>query len=196
MSRREIIINTLLGSFLVLIFSLIVAAAFLALRFVAYLLDLFLVRFLPGVVSHQEITLAAILAGLLLVEMINALRWRRWREAFLDFALVCASIVLVACNLRLGNTPNIFWLSVMVFFGIRPKKSSPCQDIDRSHFFLGVTAVSTLFAAQTNLLGTGLLSQIVRGSTWIGLLLWFAIRVRKGWEQTSDLLDPNSASVA
>lgn len=193
MSRRETTINVLLGTFLVLVFFL----PFLALMLAIYLLDLFTTRFLPGVAVHRDILFDVIIAGSVLVEMVDALRWSRWRNAFLSFAVLSVFIIVSTTHLWLGNSSDMFWFFfAVIYFGIMPPKLSKREDIDRLQFFLGTMTVSGLFAAETKLLGAGLLSQVVRESSYVVLLLWFAIRTRGVWQQNNDGPKPSSVSAA
>ena len=195
MSRRETTINVLIGSFLVLTFSLIVATGFLALRLAIYLLDLFAAHFLPGVVVREDIAFGAILAGFLLIDIIYAVRWYRWREAFLKFTAISGFGLIATIDLRFRNSADIFWvLWPALLFGSTPRESLNRKDMDRPQFFLGLTTLSALFAVKAGLLGSGLIRQIISGSTYTALLVWFAIRARRGWEKENDEPEPSSAS--
>src|SRR5215469_991258 len=164
--------------FLSLTFSLILATAFVAFRLAIHLLDLFTNVFLPGVAQQRDTGLAAILAGFLFVEVIHALRWRRWREAFLRFAIV-SGVASLRRAIFGSETVRCFLASSAHPFLRRsmPRESSNCQDIDRPQFFPGVIAVSALLAVEAALLGTGLIRQVVCGCVYIALFVWFAIRV-------------------
>jgi len=198
MSRRETTVNVLLGVLLVSALAAPLVLGYFAFRLAIYLLDLFTARFFPGFVVHvvhRDIAFAAILAGFLLIEMIQALRWRRWREAFLKFAVVSGFGIVATSNQFFGNSADIvLFLLPAFFFGSMPGKWTVRKDLNRPQFVLGVTALSVLFAVEAGLLGSGFFRQLVSGSTYIAFLVWCVIRARKGWEKQNDEPELNSAT--
>ena len=160
-----------------------------------YLLAPFLAPLLPSI-ALQEVTLAAIIAGVLLIEMIHALRWHCWREAFLKFAYANGFAVVAISHLRFENGPDAFWGILLpgLLLGSTPRKWSDRKDIERPQFFRGLITLSVLFAVEAGLLGAGLFSHIVKGCAYIALFVWFAIRARRGWAQESDGPTISSAS--
>jgi hypothetical protein len=151
MSRRETIVNTLLGTFLLiaalLIFLLLVAAAWLALS----VIKLFADRFLPGVTLPTYVILSATYAALSLAYGVGHLRRKLWRNAFLCFSVVPVIALATLAHLLSPFGLNSFvslWMVCIVLF--TPEKSP----VPRSEFFLSALVVSAYQIFVIDFVGT------------------------------------------
>jgi hypothetical protein len=174
MSRRDIVVNTLLGLFLIAVFLL----PFLLTGYVLQALNLTIQHFFPGTVSPRILLVGFLLLCSLVSGVTNA-RKKQWRSVFLSFAMipVVASMCLGDPHSPFGLQANfwIFGLLPILFFV--PGGSGP----NRSQFFLAASAICAAIAINTGLLGSGPLSRIVAACVLDGALLWFLIGVRRGW---------------
>jgi hypothetical protein len=178
MSRREIAINTLLGSVLILIFACSFAAAFAAIVFASRAINIAVKHFLPGMAHSGNVAFYGFFGILLLISGIGDLRKRRWRNAFLSFAAVALilSIVFASPDSMFGLSGSLAIFAILPVLGI-PADSSPT----RPQFLGGASIVFFVVALNAGLLGSGTLARIVADCVLVGAFLWFAIDVRRRW---------------
>ncbi len=178
MNRREIAVNVLIGSVLVLTFACLVAAAFGAVGLAAYATNMAVKHFLPGIARPGDIVFYGFFALLLLISGIADLRKRRWRNAFLSFAAVAMilSIFFARPESRFGLSGSLAIFVILPMLAI-PADSGPT----RPHFLGAASIVFFVVAINTGLLGSGALARIVANCVLVGVFLWLAIDVRRRW---------------
>jgi len=189
MSRRDLVINTLLGTFLLitalLIFLLSVAAAWLALSAVKLFAD----RFLPGVTLPTYLIVSATCAALSLAYGVGHLRRKLWRNAFL-----CFSVVPVIALATLAHFPSPFGLNFvslwMVCIVLFTPKQSP---VPRSEFFLSAFVVSAYLIVLSGFAGSGGLARIISACTLLATVILLGIHARRN---RSVIDTPHGASPA
>ncbi len=179
--QRETAINVLLGAVLVSIFSLGVAAVFLALRLALYATDWLVARAFPALRDHQSIAIIGVLTTFLLVSSVQSFRRRAWRKAFVDVALPAVYALVLATDLRLGRSPDPLWFFVFVVgMGNMPKSNMPSADISKRELFVSCF-ICTLLMVETVWFGFGTAHELIRDSMYVFLFAWFSMRVRENW---------------
>lgn len=178
MSRREIAINTLIGSVLILIFACPFAAAFAAIVFASRAINTAVKHFWPGMAHPGDIAFYGFFALLLLISGIGDLRKRRWRNAFLSFAAVAmiVSVFFARPDSRFGLGGSLAIFVILPMLAI-PADSGPT----RPHFLGAASIVFFVVAINSGLLGSGTLARTVANCVLVGVFLWFAIDVRRRW---------------
>ncbi len=176
MSRRETVVNTLLGMVLlitaVLIFLLFVAAAWLGISAIKYLADLFL----PGVVLPAFAALFAIYGVCSLAAGVRHLRRRLWRNAFLCFAVIPVIAFAYFASPFLpsgtGSFVSLWFIFIMLF---TPEQSL----IPRLEFFLAALVVSAFVIAASGLVGSGKVFYMVANFARLAAFAVIVIQVRR-----------------
>jgi energy-converting hydrogenase Eha subunit H len=182
MSRREIVINTLLGIFLVSVF----AAPFVAgVAAIAYF-----VRFLSRLGVHEDVAFYGLVGLIGLVGCVQ--QWRR--HLWLNASFSVAVITLVVSGryfdaidpLLLGASS--MWSIFLLFVIPREDRLRPWE------FVLGFTLVATGFVLNAGLLGRGTLGAVVADCALLITFAWIGILLRQGRYQTSkpDALSPTN----
>jgi hypothetical protein len=182
MSRRDIVVNTLLGLFLVAAFLLPSLLVLLVAGYVLRALNLTIQHFFPGTVDPRVLIVGVSLLFSLVSGVMQA-RKKQWRNVFLAFAMipVIASMWLADAHSPFGLQAN-FWA-----FGLLPMYAiGEGSDLTQSHFFLAASAICAAIAINAGLLGSGSLSRIVAACVLDGGALWFIITVRRGGSNTQD----------
>jgi hypothetical protein len=176
MSRRDIVVNTLLGIFLfvaaLLIFLLFVAAFWLGLAAIKYLAD----RFFPGLVLPKSVALLVLYGVSTLVYGVGHLRHKHWRNAFL-----CLAVIPVIMSAWLADPHSPFgrddfvslWLILIALF--TPDTSL----VPRIEFFLGASIVGACVVINSGLVGANVLAHAVSNCTLVAAFVLLAIQVRR-----------------
>jgi hypothetical protein len=175
MGRRDILVNTLLGFFLVFVFALLFLLAVAALGVVLKNAGLLIARFWPQLAHSQEAVFLGLIALAELKSAIGHLRKRHWRNAFLSFAAVpmILSIWLAAAHSSFGLDGS-YWIAILFLIFSIPVESVAT----RFHFFAAASGICAVIATNTGLLGSGLLARIVSDCVLAGVFLWFASAIR------------------
>jgi hypothetical protein len=180
MSRRDTIVNTLIGLFLVSVFCLPFVLALAVGNLVFKTAIPYVVRFWPGLAHHSDVVLLALISVVTLTSARGHLRQKHWLEAFLTFAAVAAipsvwlaSLHSLAGQRKFGDVP----LQVFLIFAILPV----APRLSRFEFFLGSAIVALFVAVNAGLLGSGSLSQLVATCVSLAVLILMALRVRQIW---------------
>jgi len=182
MGRRDIIVNTLLGLFLVAVFLLPFLLVLLVAGYVLQALSLIIQHFFPGTVNPRILLVAFILLSSLVSGVMQA-RTKQWQNVFLSFAMipVIASMWLADPHSPFGLQGS-FWV-----FGLLPTFAiAEGSDLTRSQFFLAASAICAAIAFNADLLGSGSLSRIVAACALDGWALWFIIAVRRRGSNPED----------
>jgi len=186
MSRREIVVNTLLGLLLILIWTLPFLLAIAVLKGAC----LVITRFWPHLAHFQN----AEYLGITLAVLISAVRHsrkRHWRIAFLSFAAfpMILSVWFAGAHSSLGFYGNYQFVIVLAAL-FMPLDSVPT----RLQFFAAASAICAVVAVNTGLLGSGLMARIVSACLLAGFSLWIVIEARRDSNSTEDRgLFPTSA---
>jgi hypothetical protein len=187
MSRREIVVNTLLGLLLISVPALLFLLGIAALKGAG----LVITHFWPQLAHSQDKAFLGFFALCLLPAAIRYSRKRLWRNAFLCFAALpmILSIWFGGAQSSLGLNGN-FWVAGILLVSFIPPDSSP----PRFQFFAVASAISAVVAVNTGLLGSGIMARIVSACLLAGLSLWIVIEARRDSNSTEDRgLSPTSA---
>jgi len=176
MSRREIVVNTLLGMFLLLVFLIYYAAIGLAFLFGFIGLDWIAHRVVPGwnVPAGFSVFGAWVLFSLWYV--IRDLREKRWKNALLFF--VCAPLMGFAwftpIRSSLGGNGHqlFFWFPVIVILGISNERN-----IGWLKFSLATALAGTALLVNSGLLGNGPLARTVANCDLALAVAWWIAAV-------------------
>jgi hypothetical protein len=174
-SRRDVVVNTLVGVLLVAVFLFPFLLFVVVAEYVLQALNLTIEHFFPGTVDPRVLIVGVSLL-FSLVSGVTQARKKRWRNVFLSFAMipVIASMWLADPHSPFGLQAN-FWA-----FGLLPMYAiGEGSDLTRSHFFLAASAICAAIAINTGLLGSGLVARIIAGCVLVGLALWFITDVRQ-----------------
>jgi hypothetical protein len=178
MSRRDIIVNTLLGILLVTVLLLPFLLYVVVAEYVFQALNLTIQRFFPGTVNPRILLVGIILLCSLISGVTHA-RKKQWQSVFLSFAMipVVASMWLGDPHSPFGLQANFWIFGLLPILFIVPGGSGPT----RSQFFLAASAICAAIAINAGFLGSGPLARITAGCVLTGCFLWFLIGVRRGW---------------
>jgi hypothetical protein len=174
--RRDLLINTLLGVFLLaaasFVFILIVAVAWLVLSALSSVADLVL----PGVVLPKYLPLFAIYGTCSVVSGVGHLHRRLWRNAFLCLAVVpLLSLIWLADPHSPFGSDNFLWLWMVLMSLFTPEKTS----IPRNEFFIAASIAGAAVVVMSGLGGSGEFMRIVLWSTQLTALVLLAIKIRR-----------------
>lgn len=185
MNRRDILVNTLLGFFLVSVFALLFFFAFAALVVVLKAGNLFITRFWPQLAHSQDTIFLGLIAFVVLTSAIGHLRKRRWQNALLSFGIAAAMLSSwLAPSRSLGGQQALGqqalalvpWTFFLIF-AILPGDSR----LTRFEFILGNSIVAALVAINAGLLGPDRLSNVVAICAQLAIVLLIALHVRQRW---------------
>jgi hypothetical protein len=179
MSRREIVVNALLGLLLISV----AALPFLLAMAVFKGAGLVIASFWPQLAHSQNAVLLGFIAAGALASAIGHSRKLRWRNAFLAFAALpmILSIWFADAHSSFGFNGEYWIASFFLIFSI-PLDSVPT----RFHFFAAASAISAVVAVNTGVLGSGLIARIVSDCVLAGLFLWFVVDAPRNWNGTRD----------
>jgi hypothetical protein len=174
MSRREIVVNVLLGCLLLAVFALPFFLAVLALGYILPGANLALSYVLPGIAHPADITFYGLLVLSLIVVCVQRLGKRHWQEAFLCLAIVpvILSRPFAPAHSMFGREGGMVFLYVAVLLPAKYR-------LTRSGFLLRAAAGGTVMAVNTGLLGPGFLASIASDSVLLVLAVWFVVQARQ-----------------
>lgn len=177
MSRREIVVNTLMGVLLVssaLVTCLGIATIFwLAIWAIKYAFD----YFFPGLVFPVDLVVFSMCAYAFGDSFIRNVRRGKTREAFLSFVAIAA---LVSCWFAPAN--SIFAGDRIPVLMLLPLLMILPGPIRRIEFFIGAAVLSAVLAVNDGLVGSGRLAHAALGGTLILTSVWIGIRTRRGFD--------------
>jgi hypothetical protein len=181
MSRREIVVNTLIGLLLISVPALLFMLGFAALKGAG----LVITSFWPQLAHSQDAVLLGFFALSVLASAVAHSRKRHWRSAFLSFAALPMILSVwfgdPHSSFGLGGDFWIGMLLVPAVFSI-PPDSAPT----RFHFLAAASAIFAVIAVNTGLLGSGLIARIVSDCVFAGVFIWCANEFRRNWNGTKD----------
>jgi hypothetical protein len=184
MSRRNILVNTLLGFFLISVFALLFFLAVGALGVVLKAGNLFITRFWPQLAHSQDTIFLGLIASVVLTSAIGHLRKRRWQNAFLSFGIAAAMLsIWLAPSHSLGGQPALALVpwTFFLIFAILPGDVR----LTRFEFILGNSIVAALVAINAGLLGPDRLSNVVAICAQLAIVLLMVLHVRQNWRPTT-----------
>jgi hypothetical protein len=187
MSRREIVVNTLLGLLLISALGLPFLLAFAALKGA----DLVITSFWPQLAHSQDAVFLGFMALGVLASAIMHSRKRHWRSGFLSFAALpmILSIWFAGAHSSFGLN-GVYQFVIILAALFMPLDSAPT----RFQFFAAASAISAVIAVNTGLLGSGVMARIVSFCLLSGFFLWFVIEARRNSSSTENRgLFPTSA---
>jgi len=176
MSRRDIVVNTLLG-LLLLTAALLLFLVFLAVFGLAFwALGQLAERLVPGMVLPYSLALLVIYGIWSLIYGAGHLRREHWRNAFL-----CLAMIPVIVSIWLANPHSPFgrdgflpiWLVLMVLF--TPGRSL----VPRSEFFLNALIASAVVVVNSGLVGSNLVVHALSNCTLLAAVVSMVIQVRR-----------------
>jgi disulfide bond formation protein DsbB len=172
MSRRDMVVNTLLGLLLISALGLPLLLGFAVLKGAS----LVITSFWPQLAHHQDALLLGFMALGALTAAIQQSRKRRWRSALLSFAALpmILSICFAGAHSSFGLN-GAFWIAGFFPVFFLPPDSAPT----RFQFFAAAAAISAVVAVNTGLLGSGLIARIVSDCVLAGLFIWSAMWARE-----------------
>jgi hypothetical protein len=178
MIRREVVINTLLGTLLVLIFAFLVAATFGLIASAAYAIRLAVGHFLPGMVRPWDAVFYGFVSLAILIGCAKQIGNRLWTNAFLSFiaALTIALPWLLNSNPRTGLGDSLRFQVTWFVFLLLPQMTR----ISRGEFVACASVLAAAFALNVGLLGSGTLSTVAEISLSVAVIRWILIRARDG----------------
>jgi hypothetical protein len=191
MSRREIVVNTLLGILLISVWALPFLVALVAAAYLAGPIGGVVKFVFPAIHDPANVLFFCSFGAMLLVGGIRLMRKRRWVNAFLFFAGVpmLLSIWLADSHSPLGfNGP--FWVSSLFPILATPADSAPT----RSQFFIGASTICAVIAANTGLFGSGSVARISADLVTALLVVWFVIYMRPHWSSPKSPVEQVPAS--
>jgi hypothetical protein len=175
MNRRELAVNVLIGSALLLILFAVFAGGFGAIGLAFYLLNASVKHFFPALVRREDLVFYALICIWSLIKGIGHLRKRRLTNAFLSLAMIpsCASVGLADPHSPLQDNSFFIWPLLLVMLIL---SDSP---LTRLEFMLGGFVVSATIAVNAGLLGTGTLAQVTTDSVFVSVIAVIAIYFRR-----------------
>jgi hypothetical protein len=190
MSRRDVVVNTLLGLFLVAVFLLPFLLFVVVAEYVLHALNQTIQHFFPGTDDPRILIVGVILLSSLVSGVMHA-RKKQWRNVFLSFAMipVVASMWFADPHSPFGLQANFWLLGLFPMFAIQEG-----SDLTRSHFFLAASVICAAIAFNAGLLESGPLSRIVAACVLDGALLWYIITLRRGGSSLKGTGDTVSSS--
>jgi hypothetical protein len=185
MSRREIVVNTLLGLLLISIPALLFLLGIAVLRGA----DQVVTSVWPQLAHSQDAVLLGFMALGALTVAIRHSRKRRWHNAFLSFAALPMFLSIWFAGAHSSFGLNGDWLIASLLFAFFvPPDSAPT----RFQFFVAASAISAVVAVNTGLLGSGFLARIVADCALAGYLAWFVWNARKTEDPQAPLSPTNA----
>jgi hypothetical protein len=172
MSRRDMVVNTLLGLLLVSALPVFFLVGLGVLKGAS----LVIASFWPQLAHPQDALLLGFMALGALTAAIQQSRKRRWRSAFLSFAALpmILSIWFAGPHSSFGFNGEYWFAIVFVTFFIPPD-----SDPTRFQFFAAASAISAVMAVNTGLLGSALMARMVSDCLLAGFFIWFAMWARE-----------------
>ena len=190
MSRSDIVVNTLLGILLLLVFFVCFTAISLVFVFGFIGLDWFAHRMFPGWALPAG---ASVFAAWILWSAwcaIRDLREKHWRNAFLFF--VSAPLVGLAwftpfrSSLRAKGNALVFWFPVIAIVAIASDKT-----LGWLKFSLAAVLAAAVVLASSGLLGDGILAHAVANCAVVVAIAWWFAAFRIS-QKTQSLDEPLS----
>jgi hypothetical protein len=190
MGRREIVVNTLVGALLLLVFfarfaaiALVVWFAFIGLEWVFHLV-------LPSRTLPTEFLLFGAWTLLSLSSGIRHVRAKRWRNAFLCFVgaplMGLAWFTPIRSSIGGNGSAMFFCIPVMMVIAIADGAT-----LGRLQFFLAAAIAGAALAVNGGLLGNGVLSHTVANCVLAVAVLWWIVTIRGNYK--SDASDQSLA---
>jgi hypothetical protein len=174
MSRRDIVVNTLLGIFLLVSVPMIslafVGVAWLGLSAIRFLTG----HFFPGRIISAELFLLLIYGVSAVGYGVAHLRRKLWRNAFLCLAVISVFIFMwFAHPFPIFETDTFISLWFLAIVLLIPERSP----IPRFEFLLACLIPSAAVVLASGLVGTGELARDVLACTDVACIALIAIRV-------------------
>ena len=176
--RRDMIVNTLIGTFLLSTFFACIVGIALAGWLLFIGIQWGVQRLLPGVTVPAWFWISGIWLLLSLRNGLRHVRERRWRNAFLSFIgaplLILAWFTPVQSPLGGDGPPLFFWVPVMMVITIADD-----ANLSRLGFFLAAAVAAASVSVNAGLLGNGVLSnKVATGVIAVAFACWMVeIRV-------------------
>ena len=177
MSRRDIAVNTLLGTFLLLVFFVCLTAIGLIFLFGFIGLDWVARRVFPGWIVPAGASVFAAWVLLSLWYVIRDLREKYWRNALLFFATAplmgFAWFTPIQSSIGGNGHALFFWVPVMTVIAIADDAT-----LGRLKFFLGAAVAGAAMSVNCGLLGNGVLSHAVANCVLAVTITWWIVTIR------------------
>lgn len=190
MSRRDNVVNALLGTFLLLVFFAYLTAIGLIFWFGFAAIDWIFRRTLAGMTLPADFSFFVIWALITAWYGAEHMRKGRWRNVFLHFVsiplmgfawltLFPSSIGAISTHAELYALPVFSMFPVFIVFG-----TSSDPNLGRLRFFLATAVAAASVSLNTDLLGDGALARTVANCLTVAVVVWMIDGVRKGWKTT------------
>ncbi len=181
MSRREMALNVILGAGLLVAFYLPVALLWVSGRLFVHALSLGLAHIYPAAANlPSELFDFLIFPALTLLAAYDAMRWKRWRVFFLNFALAAIlSLIYVHqfhSGIRFDPPFPVLFVFILSFPVALPRK----QDLSRNRFLLFSAFLCVAATSALGLLGSGSLAQTTNFLLNLMACGWIVLLARRG----------------
>ena len=190
MSRRDIIVNTLLGTLLLLVFFARLSAIALAVWFGFRGLDWVLRLVFPNWTLTTESSLFLIWTSIAVRSAAGHARKGRWRNAFL--CLVGAPLIgftwLTRVQSSIGDNGHAVFFFVPVIMVIAVADDTA---LGRVKFLLTAAVAGAALSVNSGLLGNGLIAHTVADCVLAVTIIWWLATIRN--KRKSDSPDPTLA---
>jgi len=179
--RRDMIVNTLIGTFLLSTFFACFAAIALGVWLGFIGMQWGVQRLLPGLTVPAWFWISGIWLLLLLRSGLRHVRERRWRNAFLNFIgaplLLLAWYTPIQSPLGGDGSPLFFWVPVMMVITIADDAK-----LSRLGFFLAAAVAAASVSVNAGFLGNGVLSHRVASGVIAVAFGWWMVQIRGAYK--------------
>jgi len=175
-SRRDVVVNTLIGFFLLAIAFLVLLAYVAALWITIWTIKVLAKRFFPGVIVPFPVAMFIVLGITSLAAGVGHLRSRRWRNAFVSLALIPVGTSIWFADPRSPYGPDGFaylWLTLLALFPVEKFL------LPRSEFFLSASILMIVMAVNSGILGFGAFTHYLSVCTVLTAVVFFVIKARR-----------------
>jgi len=176
MSRRDIVVDTLIGILLLAVALFLVLFFIAALGLALWTVEHLAKRCFPGVVLPYSITLLVVYGVSSLAYSVGHLRHQRWRNAFLSLAAipVIVSIWFADPHSPFGRDGFVLiWLALM---GLCTPDKSP---LPQTEFFLGAPIAGVVVAVNSGFVGTGALADAASNCAVLAAVVLLVLQGRR-----------------
>jgi len=190
MSRREIAINILSGTILLLAFALPVLALVLAGEFLHRMIAPPIETYISSFGFPYDAWDLIVLSALSVWEAVTYIRRRYWMNVFTAGSIVAMAILIWFSKRPFGpshDRSEVIWPFILLLL-------LPIQrPFRRWEFVSAGILVSMNIALNTGMFGSSTFAKAVDYGMGLGVMIWFALAARRGWFSPENLSAPSRA---